>query len=248
MELMMNMDTVAVSPLSSGYILQAPESFAAHRYRQNVALSEGMKASKLFHDLQPWEIAEISARLQPVSCKRGERIIEQGIRHGRLYIVASGQVSVLLQDGAPRGGEEGTTFTTTSGQARPGQDSGKREQSPAQPYIIAQLGPGECFGEMELMTGEPPSATVRAERDTMLWSLTHRDLMTVSSACPTLLSNINAILAQRLARTNRHVGPAYTAETVWLALDENPGSPLEHSLAFHIAESLAVRSRSGCVP
>src|SRR5260221_5096368 len=96
---------------------------------------------------------------------------------------------------------------------------------------------------MELMTGEPPSATDRAERDTVLWSLTHMDLMTVSSACPTLLSNINAILAQRLARTNRHVGPAHRAETVWLALDENPSSPLEHSLAFHIAESLAVRSR-----
>jgi CRP-like cAMP-binding protein len=27
-----------------------------------------------------------------------------------------------------------------------------------------------CFGEMELITGEPPSATVRAERDTVLWS------------------------------------------------------------------------------
>src|SRR5258708_2023510 len=240
MKLMMNMDTVAVSPLSSGYILQAPEPSAAHPYRQSVALSEVMKASKLFHGLQPWEIAEISARLQPMSCKRGERILEQGIRHGRLYIVASGQVSVLLQDGAP---EEGTTFTTTSGQARPGQDSGKRERSSAQPYIIAQFGPGECFGEMELMTGEPPSATVRAERDTVLWSLTHMDLMTVSSACPTLLSNINAILAQRLARTNRHVGPAHRPETVWLALDENPRSPLEHSLGFHIAEPLGARRR-----
>lgn len=234
------MDTVAVSPLSSGYILQAPEPFESHQYRQSVALDEVMKASKLFHGLQPQEMAEVVARLQPVSCKRGERILEQGIRHGRLYIVASGQVSVLLQDGAP---EEGTTFTTTRGQARPGQDSGKRERSSAQSYIITQFGPGECFGEMELMTGEPPSATVRAERDTMLWSLTHRDLMTLSSACPTLLSNINAILAQRLARTNRHVGPAHRGETVWLALDENPGSPLEHSLAFHIAEALAVRSR-----
>src|SRR5215831_17663021 len=155
MKLMMNMDTVAVSPLSSGHILQAPEPSALHPYRQNVALGEVMKASKLFHGLQLWEIAEISTRLQPMSCKRGERILEQGIRHGRLYIVASGQVSVLLQDDAPREGEEGTTCTTTRGQARQGQDSGKRERSRAQPYIIAQFGPGECFGEMELMTGEP---------------------------------------------------------------------------------------------
>ncbi|HEY6542788.1 MAG TPA: cyclic nucleotide-binding domain-containing protein, partial [Ktedonobacteraceae bacterium] len=97
------MDTVAISPLPSGGILQAAEPFEAHQYRQNVAPGEVLKASKLFRGLQSHEIAEISARLQPVSCKRGERILEQGIQDGRLYIIASGQVSVLLPD-MPRGG------------------------------------------------------------------------------------------------------------------------------------------------
>jgi CRP-like cAMP-binding protein len=96
---------------------------------------------------------------------------------------------------------------------------------------------------MSLITGDPPSATVRAERDAVLWSLTHLDFMVLISTCPTLLSSINAILAQRLVRMNRHIGPAHTAETVWLALVENPGAPREHSLAFHIADALALRSR-----
>jgi len=169
-----------------------------------------MKASKLFHGLQPQEIAEIATRLQPMNCKRGERILERGIWHGRLYIIASGQVSVLRQDGAP---EVGTAFTTPREQTWSGQDTGKQERSGAQSYIIAQLGPGECFGEMSLITGDPPSATVRAERDAVLWSLTHLDFMTLISACPTLLSNINAILVQRLERMNRRIGSAHAAET-----------------------------------
>ncbi len=219
--------------------MQTPEP-EAQQYRQNVALDEVMKAGKLFHGLQPHEITEIVARLQPVNCKRGERILERGIWQGRLYIIASGQVSVLLQDSAL---DEGTAFTTPGGQTWPGQDSGKRERSGAQSYIVTQLGPGECFGEMSLITGDPPSATVRAERDSVLWSLTHLDFMTLIGACPTLLSNINAILAQRLARMNRHIGPAQTAEKVWLALVEKTGAPLERSLAFHIADALALRSR-----
>ena len=213
--------------------LEPPES---HEYEPNVALDEVIKASKLFHDLRPQEIAEIAARLQPVNCKRGERILERGIWHGRLYIIASGKVSVLLQDDAP---EDATLRDET----RPGQDSGKRESSAAQPYIIAQLGPGECFGEMSLITGDPPGASIRAERDTVLWSLTHLDFMTLISACPTLLRNLNAILVQRLASMNQQLSPAHTAETVWLALVEDPGTPMERSLAFHIAYALAVRSR-----
>ena len=231
----MNKDAFADNPPPSGSNLKTPEP-QSYQYGQNVELDEVMKTSKLFHGLQPQEIAEVFARLQPVNCKRGERILERGIWHGRLYIIASGQVSILLQDGAP---EAGTAFTTPRGQTPVGQDSGKWEE----PYIITQLGRGECFGEMSLITGDPPNATVRAERDTVLWSLTHLDFMASISACPTLLSNINVILAQRLARMNRHIGPAHRAETIWLALVENPGRPLERSLAFHVADALAVRSR-----
>ncbi len=233
------MDPFADNSPQSGYNVQIPESPEVHQHGQDVVLSEVMKASKLFHGLQAREIAEIADRLQPVNYKRGERILEQGTWHGRLYIIASGQVSVLLQDGASRGGEEGTASAAHG----PGRDSGEQKRGGTKSYIINQLGPGECFGEMSLITGDPPIATVRAERDTVLWSLTHLDFMVLISACPTLLSNINAILAQRLARMNQRIGSAHTAETIWLAFIENPGTPLVRSLAFHIADALAIRSR-----
>src|SRR5712692_2702594 len=234
------MDSFADTPAPSRRNLQTSKLPASHQYGQTAALDEVMKASKLFHGLLPQEIVEIGARLQLVNYQRGEHILERGIWHGRLYIIASGQVSILLRDAAP---EEGTAFTTPGEPTWSGQDRGKRERSAAQYHIISQLGPGECFGEMSLITGDPPSATVRAERDTVLWSLTHLDFMTIISACPTLLSNINAILARRLARMNQHIGPTHTAETLWLALVENPGAPLQRSLAFHIAHALVGRSR-----
>src|SRR5260370_33958551 len=97
--------------------------------------------SLLFRILQPHETANIVARLRPVSHEHGTRILERGVWHGQLYIIASGQGSVLLQE-----------------------DNGDSAR-------VAQLGPGGWFGEMSLITGEDPSATVRAGQDTALWML-----------------------------------------------------------------------------
>jgi len=188
---------------------------------QNLEPHKLIEASLLFRDLKPRETADISARLQPISFPRGTRILEQGTWHGQLYIVASGLVSVLLH--------EDQTKSTSS-------------QSDTQ-LAVAQLGPGECFGEMSLITGEPPSATVRAEQDTTLWALPQVDFLALIGTCPTLLRNINAILALRLSRTNRQILLHRSAERVWLALVDDPALPLQHSLAVHIADALAARSK-----
>ena len=180
---------------------------------QNLKPQKLIEASALFRNLQPDEAAKIIARLQPVSYERGTHILECGVWHGQLYIIASGQVSVLLQE-----------------------DAGASAK-------VAQLGPGECFGEMSLITGEPPSATVHADQDTTLWALPQADFLTLIGSCPTLLQNINAILSLRLARTNRQILSHHAAERVWLSLLDNPAMPLERSLAYHIADALATRSQ-----
>ncbi len=179
---------------------------------QNLEPHKLIESSALFRNLQPGETANILARLQPVNYERGTRILERGVWHGQLYIIASGLVSILLQE------ETG---------------SGAR---------IAQLGPGECFGEMSLITGEPPSATVRADEDITLWALPQADFLSLIGTCPTLLQNINAILSLRLARTNQQILSHSTAERVWLSLVVNPGASLEQSLALHIVDALAVCS------
>jgi NTE family protein len=171
-----------------------------------------IKASALFQNLQPNETTHILARLQPATFESGTRILESGIWHGLLYIIASGTVSVYLQE-----------------------DSGNGAR-------IAQLGPGECFGEMSLITGESPSATVRADEDITVWALPEADFLTLIKTCPTLLQNINAILSRRLARTNRQILSHVAAEKIWLSMVHNPEVLLERSLIIHIADALAMRS------
>ena len=172
-----------------------------------------IEASALFRNLQPGETANILARLQPATYERGTRVLESGVWHGLLYIIASGTVSIFLQEDTGNGAR------------------------------IAQLGPGECFGEMSLITGEPPSATVRADEDITVWALPEADFLTLIGTCPTLLQNINSILSLRLARTNRQILSHVAAEKIWFSLVDNPDVLLERSLIVHIADALATRSR-----
>ena len=182
-----------------------------------------MKASLLFRNLQPEETTAIIAHLRPLNVASGSHIIERNVWHGVFYIIASGQVSVLLQE-EPEAVQNTFRVTQTDKQA------------------VAYLGIGECFGEMSLITGELPSATVRAEEDTQLWALPQTEFLTLVGSCPTLLHNINTILSLRLARTNEQINLDHTAERVWLSMLEF-ASPLGYSLAWHIASSLASHSQ-----
>jgi NTE family protein len=175
-------------------------------------------ASPLFENMQPFETEAILAHLLPSRYEPGSLILERGTWQGRLYIIASGQVSVLLPE------------------------DGQLQEGLQTAYIVTRLGPGECFGEMSLITGEPPSATIRAEQDTSLWSLTQTDFLTLIGSCPTLLRNINTILSQRLVNTNRHLASQQSAQVILMNLFDDPGSITERSLPYHIAHALAQRT------
>jgi NTE family protein len=154
-----------------------------------------------------------------VSVPGGALILEHDVWHGQFYIIASGQVTVLLRDE-------------------------QRASANADALAVAHLGPGECFGEMSLLTGEPPSATVRAEQDTRLWTMHQVDFLALLATCPTLTRNMNTILSLRLAHANRQIMLNRSAERIWLACLEadRDGTRAERSLAPHIADALAIRS------
>ena len=167
-------------------------------------------SSPLFRGMQPHETEAIFARLQPIQITRGSTIIERAVWHGKLYIIVSGEVSVLLQEDQ---------------------------------YEVAHLNRGECFGEMSLITGEPPTATIRATQDVTLLSLAQTDFLALIGTCPTLLQNINTILSQRLARANQQLLSMHAAEVILLSDVVTPTTPLPaRSLAIHIADALAART------
>ncbi len=180
-----------------------------------------LAASSLFRDVQPEEASAILARLQPAHFVQGMHILERGQWHGLLYIIATGYVSVLL----PKNGSVAHEMY--------------KENATPDEHILARLGPGECFGEMSLITGEPPTATIRVEQDVTLLSLAQSDFLALIGSCPTLSRNINTILTRRLSRTNQQISPVSNAEVLWLSHIEQSNAPQEQALAYHIAAALA---------
>jgi CRP-like cAMP-binding protein len=71
--------------------------------------------------------------------------------------------------------------------------------------VLATLPPGECFGEMALITGEPASATVRAKDDATVLVVSKNNFNAMLGIAPEIAITLARILANRLARTGRQV-------------------------------------------
>lgn len=97
----------------------------------------------------------------------GEEIIHQGEAGHQLFIIQSGEVSVLL---------------------------GRGKGSVAE---IARLGPGKFFGEMSVMTGERRTATIQALTDCELVRVDKEAFQEILDADPKLAEQITQVLVER---------------------------------------------------
>jgi small-conductance mechanosensitive channel/CRP-like cAMP-binding protein len=66
---------------------------------------------------------------------------------------------------------------------------------------VATLGAGDCFGEMSLLTGEPRSATVRADADCYVMEIGKPVMAEVLRDAPNCLERLSELLAQRKMET-----------------------------------------------
>lgn len=71
------------------------------------------------------------------------------------------------------------------------------------PQLMAQLGAGEMFGEMALLTGEERSASVVARTPMKLYELDKSDFDAMLTRSPHLASGLSRILARRLRETTQ---------------------------------------------
>lgn len=110
----------------------------------------------------------------------GEVIIRQGDGSDELFIVQSGEVSVLL------GRAGGSTVE------------------------VARLGPGKFFGEMSLMTGERRSATVQAAIDCELVKVDKESFHEILAAAPHLAERITEVLVARQTEIDENVSARAT--------------------------------------
>jgi CRP-like cAMP-binding protein len=68
---------------------------------------------------------------------------------------------------------------------------------------IAELGAGECFGEMALLDKTPRSATVRALEPTTLVATAREDFVDLLDLYPALARAVAGVLAGRLREANK---------------------------------------------
>lgn len=100
---------------------------------------------------------------------RGEVLFRQGDAGESFFLIRSGSVDIVIQD--------------ASGTER----------------NLATLGPGEYFGEMSLLTGEPRSATARVTRDLVVVVVTKDHFASLLEANPELADRFSETLARRQA-------------------------------------------------
>jgi NTE family protein len=122
------------------------------------------------------DTAELKSFLGTLPRRRfpvGSVLIAEGDSPREMYIAASGRADVLVAD---RHGNE---------------------------HQVGRIVPGTAIGEMSLLTGQPAAGTVRAAEELQVLVLGRADLERVASRFPRIYRNVSAVLAERLADTNR---------------------------------------------
>jgi MFS family permease len=100
-------------------------------------------------------------RMAPVAVRAGEALIDQGDRPDRFYVIDSGRFTVS-----------------------------QRSHASSEPVRLRELGPGDVFGEIGLLTGAPRSATVTAAEDGLVFALDGPAFLELVGSGPGLTSRL----------------------------------------------------------
>jgi type IV pilus assembly protein PilB len=121
--------------------------------------------------------AILAAHLERREFPRNAVIVRKGDVGESMFIIASGQVAVVHE-----------------------------EETLGLQFELAQLKPGQVFGEMALLTRENRSATCRAAEATVAFELNRMVFMSLLNRAPQVAIGVCQILAQRIADLNRRQG------------------------------------------
>ena len=81
------------------------------------------------------------------------------------------------------------------------------------PIRVGVLRQGDCFGEMSLLTGEPRTATVRAEKDCEVIEISKPVMGELLRTSPQCLQQLSELLAKRKLETEGLLREAVLPET-----------------------------------
>lgn len=122
----------------------------------------------LFSMLSKRDIKRIAKRAQHHSYRKGEVIIREGERDGRVFVLIEGEVEVVIGLGTPK------------------------------EKILSRFGPDSCFGEMAVLDNYVRTASVVATRDTQALSLDQLNLREEIFKNPSIAIELIQSLSRRL--------------------------------------------------
>ncbi|HEV8636291.1 MAG TPA: Crp/Fnr family transcriptional regulator [Chloroflexota bacterium] len=134
-----------------------------------------LQRTGLFASLPAGELDELAASLRRRHYARGQVLFTERDPGATLFVVESGRVNMLLSSADGR------------------------------EIVVNSLGPGESFGEMALLTGEPRSTDAVVVEPGYLLQLDREDFVRCLRARPDLALAVMANLARRLRRTTQQV-------------------------------------------
>ena len=145
---------------------------------------------RLFTSLPKEGINELATALKPHVLTRGDTIVKAGEAGSSMYLITEGVLEVYLD------------IELTSDDHR-----------------VATMSPGDYFGEMSLITGDPRSATIRAATDALIYEIEKTSLEPIFKAYPSLPESIAQTVASRDTHRERFV--AEVEEQIALESDRN---------------------------
>ena len=123
--------------------------------------------TEIFDALDGEQLRELSKQLLERKFPAATVIVRQDDVGSSLFVVAEGALTVSARD--PLGTER----------------------------QINTLGPGECFGEMSLLTGAPRSATVIAETDSVVYEIRREHLRPMMENRAEIVEALSELMAER---------------------------------------------------
>lgn len=157
-------------PAQAVFVTEETSERKASKHEEAIARrAEALRRIDLFKSLHPEEIQRLATRLVPAPFTEGEVMSRQGAEAHWLYLIVDGRADVMVAG-----------------------EKGRRRK-------VAELGPGEVFGEMGLMTGEPRTATVIARTDVDCYRLDKEAFQDIVRQRPGIAQEISRIIAERRA-------------------------------------------------
>jgi CRP/FNR family cyclic AMP-dependent transcriptional regulator len=146
------------------------------RESPGVTIKELLREAALFEGVSEQALAQLEAAGRLRRLSRGQMLFNRGDAADAFFVVSSGSINLGL-------------------------DSANGRE-----LVINEMRPGDGFGELGLITGQPRSTSAVAAQDTVVLAISRREFLAVVADEPALARNLLRITADRLGTSSEREG------------------------------------------